>query len=343
MRHTKRFRPELNDTLEDRTVPSHLLGGFWSSQVGALLGGFGRHVGQVLRGDLGFGGGRDFGGFGLPGRSGASSTTLSQDARSVQRAFQTFNASYQAAVASLRQSATTKAGPTQAGLDSYNGAVASAISNLNSAISSSLGNLNNSGGTLLATIKGFTSTLQTELQSAGSGLANSTNQAVRALRQEANSDIRIAQSQATSAILNTQPTGVITSTAQQTYNQAVNTATQTFKLAISNAVQSSISGSAPLDNSAVSSAVSTLQTGLISAIDALGTPFTSSTFNPTSAVATQLTTLQNQLLAIVAPTAGNSASTWLFSRTVSSVVSQNLRAINLAVSTSIQNYNNSLV
>jgi hypothetical protein len=92
MRHTKRFRPALNDKLEVRTVPSHLLGGFWSSQVGALLGGFGQQVGQVLGGDLGFGGGRDFGGFRQPGRSGASSSTLSQDARSVQRAFQTFNA-----------------------------------------------------------------------------------------------------------------------------------------------------------------------------------------------------------------------------------------------------------
>ena len=163
------------------------------------------------------------------------------------------------------------------------------------------------------------------------------------MRQEANLDIRIAQSQATSAILNTQPTGIITSTALQTYNQSVSTATQTFKLAINNAAQSSISGSTQLDKTAVTSAVSTLQTGLTSAINALGTPFTSSTFNPTSTVTTQLTTLQNQLLAVVAPTAGNYASSWLFSRTVSSVVSQNLRAINLAVSTSIQNYNNSLV
>src|SRR4051812_6384315 len=122
MRKSKSFRPTLNDKLEDRTVPSHLLGGFLSSQVATFHGGFGLHGGQDLGGDLGLHGGqdlggdlglrggRDHGGLNLPGNVGASSSTLGQDARAVQQAFQTFRASYLAAAAALRQTATTTAG-----------------------------------------------------------------------------------------------------------------------------------------------------------------------------------------------------------------------------------------
>ncbi|HZW30633.1 MAG TPA: hypothetical protein VFF52_08005, partial [Isosphaeraceae bacterium] len=135
----------------------------------------------------------------------------------------------------------------------------------------------------------------------------------------------------------------ITGTALQSYNQAVRTAYQAFQLAISNAEQTAISGGTQLNNTAVSSAVSALQTSLGSAINGLGTAFTSSTYNPTSTVTTQLSSLQSQLLAIAAPTAGNTVSERLFLRTVSSVVDQSEGAINQAVATAIQSYNNSLL
>ena len=181
------------------------------------------------------------------------------------------------------------------------------------------------------------------MESAGTGLASSTNQAVLALKQEANSYIRNALNQITNAILTDQPAGSITAPTVQTYKQAVRTADHAFNLSISNAVQTAISGSTQLDSTTVSSDVSTLQTALTSAINGLGTQFTSSTYNPTSTITTQLTTLQNQLLAIAAPTAGSNSSARLFSRTVSSVVAQNLSTINTAVATAIQNYNNSLL
>src|SRR5205814_2270836 len=161
------------------------------------------------------------------------------------QAFQTLDAKNQAAVAALRRTATPTAGPTQAGLDTYNSAVATAVSNLNSAISSALSNLPTAGGSLLSTINGNTSTLQSEFQ-----------------------------------------------------------------------------------------------TALTAAISGLGTQFTSSTYNPTATGMTQLTTLQDQLLAIAAPTAGNFFSAKLFSWTVSSVVAQNLGNINRTVASAIQNYNN---
>ena len=163
------------------------------------------------------------------------------------------------------------------------------------------------------------------------------------LKQEANSYIRNAQNQSTSAILTNQPAGSLTSATVQTYNQAVNTAYQAFNLSISNAKQTAISAGAKLDSAAVTSAVSTLQTALTSAITGLGTQFTSSTYNPTSTVTTQLSTLQDQLLAIAAPTAGSNSSARIFSRAVSSVVSTNLNTVNQTVATAIQNYNNSLV
>jgi hypothetical protein len=349
IRKSRGFRPALDDALEDRTVPSHLLGGFGRSGVLGIIGDFASRGGQLLDGAFGRGaglglrGGRDLGGLSRPRGVGASASTLKQDARLVTQAFQTFNASYSAAVAALRQTATTTSGPTQAGLGAYNKAVATAISNLNSAISSDLSNLSTSGSGLIATIDGYTSTLQTELQSAGSGLANSTNQAVLALRHEARLDIREAQGQSDSAILNVQPAGSITGTTLQTYQQAVRTAYQSFQLAISNAEQAAIAGGTQLSSTAVSSAVSALQTALTSAINGLGTAFASSTYNPTATVTTQLSSLQSQLLAIAAPTAGNTVSERLFLRTVSSVVDQSQGAINQAVATAIQNYNNSLL
>ncbi len=339
MRKSKRFRPTLNDKLEDRTVPSHLLG-FPPSQVLALHGGFGGRDGGSLGGGFGYQGGGDLGAHTQPGGVTASSSTLYQDARQVQEAFQSLNGSFLAAVAALRTTATTSSVPT--GLTAYNSAIGSAISSLNSSISSALNNLPNTGSSVISKISGYTSTLQTELESAGSGLANSTNQAVLALKQEANSYIRNALNQITNAILTDQPAGSITAPTVQTYNQAVRTADQAFNLSISNAAQTAISGGTQLNSTTVSSDVFiTLQTALTSAINGLGTQFTSSKYNPT--LTAQLTNLQNQLLAIAAPTAGSRFSARLFSRAVSSVVAQNLSAINTAVATAIQNYNNSLL
>jgi len=341
MRKSKRFRPTLNDKLEDRTVPSQLVGGL-SSHVLALHGSFGGRGEGSLGGGLGSPGGGDLGAHNQPGGVTASSSILYQDARQVQQAFQSLNGSFLAAVAELRETATPTSAPTAAGVTAYDSAITTAITTLNSSISSALSNLPNTGSSLISTITGYTSTLQTELQSAGSGLANSTNQAVLALDQEANSYIRSALKQTTNAILNDQPPGSITAPTVQTYNQAVRTAYQAFNLSISNAAQTAIKGGTQLDPTTVSSAVSTLQTALTSAINGLGIP-TSNTYNPTSTVSTQLTILQTQLQAIAAPTAGSSSSAWLFSRTVSSVVAQNLSTINNAVATAIQNYNNSLL
>jgi hypothetical protein len=57
-----------------------------------------------------------------------SSSTLNQDGRQVQQAFQTFDSSYLAAVAALQQTATSTAGPSNAGLTAFDSAIASAIS-----------------------------------------------------------------------------------------------------------------------------------------------------------------------------------------------------------------------
>jgi len=136
IRESRIFRPVLNDKLEDRTVPSHLLGGWEPPGVLVLIGEFASRGERVLDGafglggDLGLRGGRGLGDLNLPGRGEASASTLKQDARLVNQAFQTFDASYSSAVAALRQTATSTTGPTQAGLTAYNTAVATAISKL---------------------------------------------------------------------------------------------------------------------------------------------------------------------------------------------------------------------
>jgi len=347
MRKSKKFRPTLNDKLEDRTVPSYL-GGFSSSPVLALHSGFGDRGGGSLGSGFGFQGGGYLGAHQQPGGVTASSSTLSQDARQVQQDFRTLDGSFLAAVAALRTTATTMTGPTTAGLTAYNSAIASAISALNSSIGTTLSsNLPNTGTGVISTISGYTSTLQSELESAGKGLASSTNQALLALTKEAKSYIRNALNQITTAILSDQPAGSITASTVQTYKQAVRTADNAFILSISNAVQTAIAGSTQLDSTTVSSDVSTLQTAVASAINGLGTQFTSSTYNPTSTITTQLTTLENQLLAIPAPTAGSNSSARLFSRTVFrtvfSDVAQSLSTINTTDAKAIQDYNNSLL
>ena len=136
MRKSKRFRPTLNDKLEDRTVPSHLAG-VSPLRGPAIHGGFGGRGGGSLGGGFGFQGGGDLGAHQQPGGVTASSSTLSQDARQVQQAFQTLNGSFLAAVAGCgRRRPPT--GPTTAGLTAYNYAIASAISTLNSSIGSTL-------------------------------------------------------------------------------------------------------------------------------------------------------------------------------------------------------------
>src|SRR3954447_7223793 len=95
VRKSKKFLPALNDKLEDRTVPSHMGWGSLVSQVANFDFGFGFGRGGLLGGGH-FGGGfgrhgGDLGGIGLPGSGGASTSTLKQDARQVQQAFQTLN------------------------------------------------------------------------------------------------------------------------------------------------------------------------------------------------------------------------------------------------------------
>ena len=218
-------------------------------------------------------------------------------------------------------------------------AIGTAITNLNTAIAKDLSNLTNTGTALNTTIDGFTATLGTEVDSAATGLANATNQSVLALNKEVNTDLQSATNQAISAIQNDTPTGTISAATLKTYNQAVQTAYQAFSLAISNAEQTSISGGTALSSSAVTAAVSSLQTALDTAIAGLGL---TSKLDPTTTVNSTLTTLTTTLTGLTVPTAGNKTSSNLFVRTVSSAISQAEGQINQTVSTAIQNYNNSL-
>lgn len=286
------------------------------------------------------GGGMQLGG---PGGQGGTSSVLGQDARQVNQAFQTFNASIQSAVSTLRQSATTTTGPTTAGISAFNTSVESAVSTLNSSISSALSNLPNTGAALTTTIQGYTATLQSEIESAGTGLANSTNSAVLALKQEIGGDVRTAQQQTSQAIQNDVPTGSITGTTAQTFNKAVASALQTFGQAINTARQTAITNGTTLDSSAVSSAVATLSSSLTAAVAALPSGFTASSANPSSTLTTQLATLQTDLTAITAPTAGSTSSARTFSFAVASALGKDTSAIVQTLNSAINTYNQSLL
>jgi len=281
-----------------------------------------------------------FGGHGGPG---GSSNVLVQDARLVQQAFQTFQSSYLSATAALRLTATTTAGPTAAGLAAFDSSVATAVTTLNGSIATDLSNLTHTGPTLAATIDGETAALQTEIDGAAAGLAGSTNASVISLNREVNTYLRNASGQAARAVLNDTATGTITPTTLQTFNRAVRTANQAFNTVIGDAARASITGGTALSGTAVSAAVTTLQTALTSAIGGLGTSFGSGTSNPTAAVTAELTTLTTDLTGVTAPTASNTASARLFLRTVSRIVIQSEGVIGQALSTAVRNYDNSLL
>src|SRR5438552_16644287 len=139
MRKSKIFRPTLNDRLEDRTVPSHMLVGL--AQVPVYLGG-GGGGGRSVTG-IGSGGSLAGLGGGCGGGGSSSSSTLNQDARLVNQAFLTFDSSYLSAAAALRLTATSAAGPSAAGLAAFDTAIATAITTLDASISTDLGNLTN--------------------------------------------------------------------------------------------------------------------------------------------------------------------------------------------------------
>ena len=167
------------ENLEERLV----LSTFQVIPIGEGLGTFSENGGREGSGSGGFG--ESEGGHG-EGHGGSSSSTLNQDARLVQQAFQTFNASYQSATSALRLTATSTAGPTAAGLATFDSTIATAVQTLNTAISADLANLTNTGAGLVTTIDGYTATLQSEIESAATGLANSTNASVLAMNKEVN-------------------------------------------------------------------------------------------------------------------------------------------------------------
>jgi hypothetical protein len=327
--------------LEGRAVPSSLSFGFGGGQAASFQQG--RGGGQQGTGGS-LGASPNVGGVCGGGGGGATtSSALTQDARTVQQAFQTFDAAYLSAVTALRATATTTTPPTPAGIAAFDQAIATAINTLDASIGKRLGNLTNTGTAVANTIDGYTATLQTEIDSAATGLANSTNAAVLAMNQEVNADLKSAEGQASAAILADTPVDTVTTSTIQTYKQAVQTAFQAFNSAISNAEQTSISGGTALSTSAVSSAVSTLQTALTSAVSVLGSQFTASTFNPAAAISADLTNLTTALDAITGPTAGNTPSSRVFLRTVGSTLSQYEMMVSQSIATAIQGYNNSLL
>ena len=118
MRKSKRFRPTLNDKLEDRTVPS-LLFRFPPSQVRRSPAVLGATPGEVWSGGFGFPGGGDLV---LTSSRAASQPRRALSIRMPARCSRHSRASMGhilAAVAALRQTATTTTGPTTAGLTAY--------------------------------------------------------------------------------------------------------------------------------------------------------------------------------------------------------------------------------
>ncbi len=344
MRKSITFRPNLDDTLEDRAVPSGFAGMGMISPIQTQP----IQVGQSMMGGGGSGGGMG-GGMGVsmnqpgqhPGTVGmTASPLLTQDSQLTQQAFQTLGASMTSALANLRQTATTTAPPTAAGMKAYKAAVDTAIGKMNTTLAADLKNLPSTGTTLARTIMGQTATLQTELENAGSVLTRSTSAAMLAAQQKVNGYTQSAMSQMMTAIMNDHTMGMVTSPELQAYNQAELAALQTFDTAINSAAQSAISGGTALDSTAVGSAVSAYQASLDTAISNLGL---SSASDPTAAVDASLASLQTQLLAIPAPAAGSQTAALQFVRSINMAIGLNTMQISQTVQTAVANDNNSLL
>ncbi len=358
MRKMKIFRPRLNEKLEDRTVPSTLGHGGIVAHVSLGSGGttttptispisLGGGLGSLLQG----GGGCSGGGLGASSL-GSSSSALGTAARDVSSAIQTFDTTVVVPAEHTLQLALAGT-PTAAQISAAQSAFVTTITNaitgtsglnstINTALAKDLPNTYSTVETAITGASGLTSTLLTDLTAAASGISSSSNSAYLALNREVQGDIRSIANQATQDIRADAPTGLVTSSSLQTFNQAVRTAYSAFNTAISGAEQTSITSGTALSSSAVSTAVTNLQTALTAAVGTLPAAFQSSASNTTAAAISGLSSLTTTLEAVTAPTVGSNSSARLFLRAVSSDIATALSPVNLAINTSIQNYNNGL-
>jgi len=128
----------------------------------------------------------------------------------------------------------------------------------------------------------------------------------------------------------------ITPAAARTANNGVVTAFQAFNKSIQAAEKAAASAGKPLDLSAVSTAVSTLQSSVNSAVAGLGSAFTASTDSTT------LAGLSTSLTSIAAPTAGNRLSSLRFAVTVASTVLKAEFSVEQSIASALSGYNHNL-
>lgn len=325
MKKRRAFRPDLNDRLEDRTVPSGIggiggqvhvnyVGGGGSGGTGSTHPGGG--VTSVSSPGNGSGQGIGLGGLigelggligGLFGGVGGSVGGRIHDAQTldigkVNKAFQTFDQSflkaYQAYFSALRSgTSSTDAAST------FNTAVTDAITKLTTAVDSAIGNLAAANPNLQASVDSAVKGLGTSL----AGLTLPTTTGFRAQAKyigQAFGLISQANGSVNKLIRNANPpAGEVTVSA---YNQAVGgirSAFQAFNKAYKAAAQDSSTNPAT-NRSAFDTAVGTALGTLNSSIDtALGTALTAL---PAATLTTLEATIQSDLL--TPPTATPAAS-----------------------------------
>ncbi len=307
------------ENLEGRLVLSGTAGG-----LGGLQGLVAQFTGAVTipvvrrASAMGFGGG--FGGGASAGVG--TSSTLGQDAVKVNQAYQTFNSSILADVATLRQTATTTGAPTHGRLDRVqhggrHGGHHPQLVDQHGDVEPDQHRRRDQLDD--RRLHGHPADRDRERGDRPGQLDELVGPVARPRDRDLPADRLVAVHPGHP---DRRADRDVTGTTVQTASKSVQTALQTFSTAITTAKQTAITNGTTLDSTAVSTAVTALQTSIDTAVTSLGTGFTASTYNPTTAINTLLTSLTTSLDGVTAPTAGSTSSARTFSMAINTILIQ---------------------
>ena len=239
---------------------------------------------------------------GVAAPDGGPSNVLIQDARHVAVAY----AAYQRAV--------------------LGGSGATAAADLNSAIAANLANLPRNGPSLTASLRSGVASLSAKVGSAGTASAK-----VAA--------IDASFRDAATAILSDGKSSQVPSSALKAYDASAKRAFKDFEDSIQAARRQSTSSGAPLSPPAVSRALLTLQSSLISSLGTLGPGFLASRNNPGAAIAQAVSKGDRALTAIPGPKVATIETPAQFSADVKAAVANIEAQTGEAVVGGVQAYN----
>ena len=308
---------------------------------------------QGFGGRHGWGDGEGQGSGATGAGSGGVQTAVTQDAQTVQQAFNTFEQSYRNDVQTILYGSGTPSSNRAA----FDAQVAKDLTTLENSIDAALGNITGTANqTLISSINAdLTGTASTSLQSTLAAITTPTStsgHAGRSFIRQSNSDIFQAD-QSVGQLLQdaTVPTDTVTSSTVQTLTSAIDTAYQNFTQGYLNAEQTAAtdpSKDRAAFDTAVQGLISTLSTSINTAVtdanlpSSVGTAATTAITNDLTGTPSKGTSLQAGLSALTSPSSTTGFAGWFFNIRSRGVTNGSERQVVSDIISAINTYNTGL-